>query len=268
MRKRVETQAVEPPCIWALAGVLADRPCDQGYDCEHCELFHALKGGARSTTAQPVPTRALRDGPDALMPEGVIDEMVNAQLARLMAGCELHLDRAYSPYHFWLRPLPSDLIEVGLDVHTLKVLQPVDDITLPHVGVLLKLDEPCGWITRGRVAIPLLAPVTGEIDAVNDEYISGLREGEASAEVEHWLMRIRSPDDIDRLPRLYRGEDVLRWYLAKLELLKRCLQEAILPAATVGSTQADGGTMSTDLQEVLGQEAFEALVEKLFSLQI
>ena len=268
MRNGVERQSIEPPCIWALAGVLAYRPCDRGFDCDSCELFHALRGGGRPAVADRSPSRSVTVGPEVPTREDVIDGMVNGQLARLLIGCELHLDRAYSPSHLWIKRVEPELVELGLDLNTLKVLDPIDDITLPHVGVLLKLDEPCGWITRGRMAISLAAPLTGEIEAVNDDHVGGLRRRETPLDEEFWLLRVRSRDDIDDIPGLYRGERALRWYLAKIELIKRSLHKVMLSTSIVGSTQADGGAMHADLQDVLGQTAFEALVGELFHVQV
>ncbi len=152
----------------------------------------------------------------------------------------------------------------------MRILYPIDDITLPHVGVLLRIAEPCGWITRGRMAIPLSAPLSGEIETVNE---AGLRKFRALGTLNDgadWLVSLRTQEDPNLVPGLYRGEETLIWYLRKLQLLKRYLRESLTAgaAAVAGPTLTDGGTLNMNVEQVLGRERFEALVEELFHLQI
>ncbi|UCF20625.1 MAG: hypothetical protein JSU87_04220 [Gemmatimonadota bacterium] len=260
----------ELPCIWTLAGVLQYRLCDRGYACEDCELFHALRG-RRSLSGMDSedlgkPSGA-RPGPDL---ERAGEDLVGAYLSRLTAGCELHLDRPYCHSHFWLQQIDGDRVRLGLDGHLLRVLYPIDDITLPHVGVLLKRGEPCGWITRGRLAIPLEAPLSGEVDAVNQTYVDEVRRHGGPNGGEEWLLRLEAYEDIETAPGLYRGEDALLWHLRTLKLLKRYLREALATSqdSEVGLTLTDGGAANINVEQVLGREAFETLVGEMFHLQI
>ncbi len=202
--------------------------------------------------------------------ETAVDVAVSFYLSRLTAGCELHLDRPYCACHFWLCAAPEDRVTLGLDGHLLRILYPIDDITLPHVGVLLRRPEPCGWITRGRMAIPLSAPISGEVEAVNEPSLEAVRARGRLNGGEDWLIRVQAHEDPTLAPGLYHGEKALVWYLRKLQLLKGYLREALAAgaAAVPGPTLADGGTLNMDVESVLGRERFEALVGELFHLQI
>ncbi len=268
MSQALDTNTRELPCIWMLAGVLSYRLCDRNYDCETCELFHALRGGGQGRFLE---ARLPAKRRESISPEETaLDAAVSSYLSRLTAGCELHLDRPYCPCHFWLRTESDHRVTLGLDGHLLRILYPIDDITLPHVGVLLRRMEPCGWITRGRMAIPLSAPLSGEIEAVNEAGLKNIRALSTLTDCEDWLVSLRTQEDPNLAPGLYRGEETLIWYLRKLQLLKRYLRESLVAgaAALAGATLTDGGTLNMNVEQVLGRERFEALVEQLFHLQI
>ncbi len=266
MSQTLDTNTQELPCLWMLAGVLSYRLCDRNYDCERCELFHALRGGGQGRYLEAGLTRR----EDASPPEIALNAAVNTYLSRLTAGCELHLDRPYCSCHFWLRAESDDRVALGLDGHLSRLLYPIDDITLPHVGVRLRRAEPCGWITRGHMAIPLHAPIAAEVEAVNEALLANVREQGSLNGGEDWLISLKAHEDPSRAPGLYRGEQTLIWYLRKLQLLKHHLRESISAgtAGVAGATMADGGMLNMNVEQVLGRERFEALVEELFHLQI
>ncbi len=83
-------------------------------------------------------------------------------------------------------------------------------------------------------------------------------------------MRLKPHEDLDDVPGLYRGEEVLVWYTKKIQLLKRYLRDAVSTDAddVVGLTLNDGGDIALDMEHVLGWESFEALVDELFERQI
>jgi glycine cleavage system H lipoate-binding protein len=270
MEERITGEQEELPCIWVSAGVLSYRLCDRNYDCEGCELYHALRGrpGGRNEPGQLYSDRrdSLRSSPT----ERVVDEMVTSYLYRLGSGCELHLDWPYSASHFWLHQLEDGNIAIGLDCNLLRMLFPSDDITLPHVGVLTRRGEPCGWITRGRLAVPLTAPISGTVGAVNDAYVERLKEPRPVCGSGEWLLNLTPDEALADVPGLYRSEDTLVWYLRKIQLVKHHLRAALNAAdvQALGVTLADGGELNWDLEEVLGRDRFEALVDDLFHLQI
>lgn len=268
MSQALDTNTRELPCIWMLAGVLSYRLCDRNYDCETCELFHALRGGGQGRFLE---ARLPAKSRESISPEETaLDAAVSSYLSRLTAGCELHLDRPYCPCHFWLRTESGDRVALGLDGHLSRLLYPIDDITLPHVGVRLRRAEPCGWITRGRLALPLNAPISGELQAVNDALLQNVRAHGSLNGGEDWLIRLKAHEDPSLAPGLYRGEQTLIWFLRKLQLLKHHLRESLSTgtAEVAGATLTDGGTLNMNVEHVLGRELFEALVDELFHLQI
>jgi glycine cleavage system H lipoate-binding protein len=266
MSKNTGTANGELPCIWVQAGVLSYRLCDRHYDCESCDLYRVLRGCGRPVDGLPGPAPASAASRDSAR---AIEELVSAYVCRLTEGCVLHLDCPYCQSHFWLRSAAGDQVFVGLDGHLLRILHPITDITLPHVGVTLKRGEPCGWITHGRVTIPLDSPVSGAVEAVNDKYIDTLTGNGRCATVDDWMLCVEAEESLESIPGLYRGESTLVWYLSKVQLMKRYLREALSRGdSAVGITLADGGEPNLNVEQVLGRERFEDLVEELFRLQI
>ncbi len=238
----------EPPCIWAQAGVLSYRPCDRHYECDGCPLFHALQGGSGPVESEELETAD-----------------VGAHLSRLIAGCTLHLDRAYSPGHWWVDAAKAPDLTLGIEGLVLRVLYPVDDIVAPHVGVWLRRSEPCGWILRGHTSIPLHAPIGGEVREVNGHFLDTLRVWSRFGIGDDWLIRLNAHEDPQTVPGLYRGDEALARLLKSIQLLKHALREAAgQQVAGVGVTLADGGEPHLDLEAVLGHVRFAALVDAMF----
>ena len=99
----------ELPCIWVLSGVLSYRLCDRNYECDGCELYHALSGEGRASCHHAEGTSpGSIDSLDAASPSG----QANSHLSHLLAGCRLYLDRPYRPPHFWLTETEDDLVQL------------------------------------------------------------------------------------------------------------------------------------------------------------
>jgi glycine cleavage system H lipoate-binding protein len=259
----------EPPCIWVQAGVLSYRPCDRNYECDTCPLFQTLRGGPALTEGpQPVVSAEEGAGATPASPyQAALDAQVNLYLSRLIAGCTLHLDRAYSSGHWWVDAARAPDLTLGIEGVVLRVLHPVDDIVGPPLGVWLRRSEPCGWIRRGHATIPLRAPIAGEVTEVNGKYLETLRAWSELGVGDDWLIRMKAREDPDAVPGLYRGDQALTRLLKNLQLLKGALKEAAgRQVESVGVALADGGEPQLDLEAVLGRDKFTDLLDALFPL--
>lgn len=250
-----------PPCIWVQSGVLNYRLCDRAYDCESCELFHALRGrvpGAGRPSDEPLATEMSLPAKDE-----ALESQVNDYMSHLLAGCHLYPDR-YCAEHFWLTEVRGGEVLLGLHEHLLRILNPISDIVAPRAGIRLEQGVPCGWITRGRMAFTLFMPVSGEIADVNTGSLDALRDTPRLAQ-EDWLLRITACPPLENVEGLRRGEETLLWYLGKIQALKQFLREAIHPdlERDLVPMAADGGIPSDDLEQVLGTASFERLVEQV-----
>ena len=251
----------ELPCVWVTAGVLSYRPCGREFDCEDCPLYQALRGGAGAAAAASA-YAAAGASPSA-------DDPGARFLAQLGAGCTLHLDRAYSQEGLWMEAEASGEVRIGLDDYTLRLLQPVDGVVLPRVGVWFQRGAPCAWINRGRLAIALHCPVACEVVEVHPRpSLAPAAFSERSSD--RWWFRVRPHEAVAGSAGLLRNEALLSWYLGRVRAVHGQLDAAMLPSAgrLKGPLLADGGLPAAELESVLGRERFEALVATLFPVQI
>jgi glycine cleavage system H protein len=195
------------------------------------------------------------------------DQAVSSYLAQLTGGCNLHLDRPYTPGHFWIQEDDGEVM-VGLDCQTLRILYPLDDFTLPRPGVWLKRGEALGWLQRGHLILPLIAPISGEVLEVNDTLVDEIKRHGFPKTAPPWLLRLAPREPLNEVPDLLRGESMLHWYEGKLALLRNFLQAAVSlepeVEEAVGLTLNDGGEPNLNLEKVLGPSLFQQLLDRLF----
>ncbi len=262
MRPEADRSQPELPCVWVTAGVLSYRPCGRDFDCEGCPLYLALRGGGGDAAA-------VAAGSAAREPEGRRgDVVVGRYLAELGAGCTLHLDRAYNSDGLWMEAEPSGDLRFGLDDYTGRLLQPVDDVVLPRLGVWLRHGAPCAWLNRGRLTISVRCPIAGEVVAVHPRPSVG-PSGGGEPSGERWWFRIRPHEAAADAGAVYRNEALLSWYLGRVRAVHDQLDAVLAPSGGAAEPAlADGGRVERNLERVLGRGRFEALVGALFPVQI
>lgn len=252
------------PCVWVLSGVLSYRLCDRDYDCEHCELHHALSGdkGHSSCKRRSVLTEGSSAG--SYLSDSWEAAAAGAHLSHLLSGCRLYLDRPYCPPHFWLTQTAEDLVTVGLDGTLLRFLQPVKRIVLPSPGIRLDRKQPCGWIAREHIAVPLRMPIAGEVVETNERYVEAAQPWTLE-ERDDWLFRIRPSEPLADVDSLLTDEDTLAWHAERLGVVRRYLMAVLAPEvpAGLGTVMADGGAPELRLEEVLGTEDYRNLIREI-----
>ena len=253
----------ELPCIWVLSGVLSYHLCDRNYECEGCELYHALSGEGRATCRH-----AEGLAPDLI---GISDTasplgQAGAHLSHLLAGCRLYLDRPYRPPHFWLTDTETDVVTVGLDGSLVRMLSPIRRVVSPGPGLFLERDQPCGWIAREHLAVPLKMPIAGEVLETNDAY-SETNDPCRLPDGEDWLFRVRPAEPLENVSGIVRAENTLAWYAERLRTVKQAILEAVVASgeSALGPVLADGGAPQASLERVLGKPAFEDLIARIAS---
>jgi glycine cleavage system H lipoate-binding protein len=257
----------EPTCIWVSAGVLNYHLCDRSFECEGCELFHALTGGGRHAFGAGDGPESRRSLAATLHGEAGgaawADDQVTYHLGQVLGDSPLYLDRLYRPPHFWVVDEGDGMVRLGLAGHLLCILNPIDEIVTPGIGLHLRRDQLCGWITRNDKAISLAMPVSGVVRGVNDPAsalrVHRLGSGDA------WLLRVEADEPLSEASDLIQGEEAVIWYLDRIRVLKRHLRDAVSSwtADRLGPLMADGGARNPCLEEVLGPARFQRLLEEI-----
>jgi glycine cleavage system H lipoate-binding protein len=144
------------------------------------------------------------------------------------------------------------------------MLSPIRRVVSPGAGLCLERDQPCGWIAREHLAVPLKMPIGGEVLETNAAYAEEeqpcrLREGE------DWLFRVRPAESLDDVSGIVRAEDTLAWYADRLRTVKQAILKAVAAGGewVEGPLLADGGAPQTSLELVLGKRAFEDLITRI-----
>ncbi len=254
-----QTGREELPCVWSLAGVLSMRPCDRGYDCDSCELYHALSArgsrGEQARVRRPILSQTERE----------LEANVGRIVSALMNGCHLDLDRWYDRDGIWVSPGEAGDLQIGLVGCVWRVLEPINELVPPRLGLSFHPSETCGWLVRSDRAIPIRAPVPGTVTMVNERMVRGVRGSGRVTDPDSWLFRMNSELDPAGCSGLFRGEDTLVWHLRKLRILKGYLRESLESSRPgLGPVMADGGCVETNLETVLGTDRFNALIDALF----
>jgi glycine cleavage system H lipoate-binding protein len=266
------SQSTDPdiPCVWVQAGVLSYRPCHRNFECDGCELFHAIQGPGPRGEERGATERSDSSDRDLGTRHRVgthgseAESVVRAYLGHLTEGCDLHLDMPYSPGHFWLHEVSRDEILLGFDCQMLRILYPIDDFILPKPGTWIERGEAMGWIQRGHLALPLPAPISGEVQEVNQSLMIEIKENGFPLSRGRWLLRVQPHEPMDDIPELIRGQEMLGWVQRKLNLVREYLLDAAEPDPVTGRTMNDGGELNRNLESVLGSDAFRDLLDRLF----
>lgn len=76
-------------------------------------------------------------------------------------------DRHYTKEHEWVI-LQEDVATVGVTAYAAEELGDVVYVDLPEVGAQITAGEPCGEIESTKSVSELYAPVSGEVQSVNE----------------------------------------------------------------------------------------------------
>ncbi len=258
-RRGAGTGGGELPCVWVLSGILNYHLCDRDYDCEGCDLFQALRGRTPTASRSGPGADRSRRGDDRTTVDW-LDEVVGSYLSHLLMDCRLYLDRWYRPPHMWLFDHEAT-VSVGLDPQMVRLLEPITEVVTPGAGVFLDRDQPCGWISRRHRTHALSMPIAGEILERNPRTET---PGRACRETD-WLFRVQPAEPVEDVPGLLRDEEALLWHAERIRILKKHLRAALLPADTgrIGPIMSDGGTLDPALEDVLGSDRFNQLIDEI-----
>lgn len=75
--------------------------------------------------------------------------------------------RRYLKTHEWVRLLPDGTAEVGLSAHALRMLGPLEQVSLPNRGLPVLAGESCCELESRKCVTALYAPITGVVTEVN-----------------------------------------------------------------------------------------------------
>jgi glycine cleavage system H protein len=196
---------------------------------------------ARATVPAPVPV-------------GVAAPTETAPPPVWVAGYDLPEHLHYHRGHLWARVDSSDTATIGVDDFGRRLLGRVEGVVLPRVGDRLRQGARGAEVDLEGRAVGLVAPVDGEVVAVNQTLESEPERISEDPYGRGWLYRIRSSDLVASLRNLLNGTLARKW----MEDAREQLEVRLM--ALSGSVLQDGGSPAPDFARHLELEDWQQLV--------
>jgi len=162
----------------------------------------------------------------------------------------------YHPGHSWIRPEVENEVTVGMDDFAQKLIGRPSALDLPSVGTRLEQGEK-GWTVRvGPHTVAMLAPVGGEVVAVNRRLLDTPDLVNDAPYGEGWLLRLRAPRLRAHVRNLLSGELARAWTEDAARALRRAM------ATDLGPVMQDGGVPVDGIARSLSPEGWEELAAR------
>lgn len=168
-------------------------------------------------------------------------------LARVVDWFRVPADVAFHPGHTWAKRVAPDRVRIGLDDLAQAFVGRPDAITVPAVGATLARGDHAWTLQVDGHRLPMVAPVGGEVVAVNREVLqdpSLLGDAYEGG----WLLEVRVPDRRDALRGLLTGDRARAWMGAAVDAVRARL------GAELGPVMQDGGAPVSGFGRHLGED--------------
>jgi glycine cleavage system H protein len=178
-----------------------------------------------------------------------------------VAGLELPPMLHYHQGHGWVHQVGPDTAYIGVDDFARRLLGRSAKVVPPPVGAWVRQGDDAVVVQRDSDKVKLLAPISGEVLAVNPRLKADPELFAEDAYGHGWLFKIRSPELFRELPNLLTGSLARRW----MEDTRERFQHRLM--LTTGSVFQDGGTLASDLSEHLGRPEWKSMVDEFLRTQ-
>jgi len=109
-------------------------------------------------------------------------------------------DRKYSGTHEWAK-VEGDVVRVGITSFAVEQLGDIIYLDLPEAGTEVQQDAAFGEIESVKAVSELIAPISGEVTAVNEDLMDDLDLVADDPWGEAWLLTV-APDDLGEMDAL------------------------------------------------------------------
>ena len=199
-------------------------------------LFWRLMRRAPSMVPTPVPA-----GPHTSTPSGWF---------------QLPLERAYHPGHGWMRPDAEGLVTVGADDFVQKLVGRPDAIGLPAPGTRIEQGRPLSSLVVDGKSVDLLAPVGGEVVALNPAVVDDPGLFNRDPYGQGWLVKLRPARADADAGGLLRDDAARAWMGSMEETLRKRM------TTSLGLLLQDGGVPVSGIARTLAGEDWDELTRE------
>jgi glycine cleavage system H lipoate-binding protein len=160
--------------------------------------------------------------------------------------------------HAWAALEGDDLVRVGLDDFSQKLLGPADEVRLPETGKVYYQDHICMALIRQGKKASFEAPVDGAIEVINPKVRQQPSLIHDDPYGEGWLFMVK-PLNLQRsLENLVFGEANAAWIGEETDRLMNLMD------STVGVTLPDGGEIIDDVYGHYPGIGWRPLIQEFF----
>jgi len=182
-------------------------------------------------------------------------------LENLIGGFLLPREYFYHQGHTWVKPVGGDVVAIGLDDFSQKLVGRIERIKVPSVGTLLKQGEKGLSVIANSIPIDLLAPVDGEVIAVNQALTTAPEKINSDPYGEGWLVKVKAPRFRANKSGLFSGELAKAW----LENVRNSLTARLSPA--LGTVALDAGPAVSGIAERIAGERWHEVVKEFLMVE-
>jgi glycine cleavage system H protein len=161
------------------------------------------------------------------------------------------------PGHAWARVV-GDEVRVGLDEFGHRLVGALAAVKLPQLGATLRQGEAAFSLEADGRSVDLLAPVEGEVTAINAEALTSPDELGSSPYDQGWLVALKAPRLAASLKQLVAGAAARRW------LDQAFAEVTALAGREAGLVMQDGGTPLHGLAHALRPDAWDEVARPFF----
>ncbi|MGE5132412.1 MAG: glycine cleavage system protein H [Gemmatimonadota bacterium] len=140
-----------------------------------------------------------------------------AAMMRIL-GYPLALDRCYEPAtHMWVLRAGEGVARIGMDPLGIETSGTLAQLSFQPVGTTLTAGRPFGQLEAAKFVGPLVSPVNGILQAVNDAVISDPGLAERDPFGPGWLIEVSLSDATVPGSLLSEPDDITAWFVGKVE---------------------------------------------------
>lgn len=231
------------PCVWMAAGLVSYKLCDRDFDCTHCPLDVALRGGVSAPAV------------DGSFPD------------HHRRGDGFPEDRRYADNHVWVaagfRP-GGPIVRIGLDSFAAALLPyPAGASRVGSPRAIKRGDVICDIeLTEGTLSVR--APLSGELECENPALVDRPGLIVESPYADGWLVDLiptGNPAEFDALVDAAEARERTSQDLRRFR--RRVARHLLKDVTSLGPCMADGGVALTSLSEILGDAMYLRILREV-----
>jgi glycine cleavage system H protein len=126
----------------------------------------------------------------------------------------------YHKEHFWAR-VEGEIVVMGTTDFAQKLAGQIVYIELPQVGRAVEQGKPCGSMESGKWVGRVYAPVSGKVEASNENLEDNPELINESPYEKGWICKIRPSNLQEDLKKLMKGESLVDFIKSEIERVKK-----------------------------------------------